>query len=112
MKPVELIASGIDWNKTAAIAYLDISKALDRVCHEGLIYKMNQLGLPVGLVKIIHSFLEERTFKVRLENYESSMKTITVGVPHGSVMSPVLYIIFALDIALGAQSRIGCPSGR
>lgn len=116
----EIIASGMDWKHTTAIAYLDISKAFDRVWHQGLIHKMKQIGLPTGLVKIVHSILENRKFKVRQDGHESSTKTIQAGVPQGSVLGPILYNIYTHDIpedgttfkalyaddtALGTQSR-------
>lgn len=85
LRLIELIASGMHCKKTTAITYLDIYKTFD-ICimlwHQGL----TQIGLVIGpVIKIIHSFLGERQFKVRLETTyvrpEQSDKQATLKGP-------------------------------
>jgi Reverse transcriptase (RNA-dependent DNA polymerase)/Endonuclease-reverse transcriptase len=90
--------------KTTAV-FLDIEKAFDRVWHNGLLHKLYHLGTSINLLKIIKSFLQHRTFKVRNDNILSSPRPILAGVPQGSCLSPLLYSAYTNDIPVlpGAQ---------
>lgn len=77
---------------------LDMEKCFDRVWHNGLIYKLIMTNTPHYIIKIIHSFLQNRTFQVSVNNHLSNTHSISFGVPQGSVLSPTLYNIFIHDI--------------
>lgn len=82
---------------TGAI-FLDISKAFDRVWHEGLIIKMIRIGLSNQLVKIILEYLSNRSFIVAINDHNSQPNAIEAGVPQGSPIAPTLYNIYTHDI--------------
>jgi exonuclease III len=77
---------------------LDVEKAFDKTWQEGVIFKMKQLEFPAQICKIVASYLENRTFKVKVEDKMSESRTIRAGVPQGSVLGPTLYNIFTSDI--------------
>ena len=82
--------------------FLDISKAFDRVWHEGLIYKIKCVGVKGDLLDFIESFLFERQQRVVLNGQESERLTIKVDVPQGSMLGPLflLYILTTHQIIL------------
>lgn len=84
-------------NQSTSAIFLDVSKAFDRVWHNGLIYKMAHLQFPGNLTKLVQSFLENRTCIARVENSLSNPVTLEAGVPQGSVLSPILYNIYTCD---------------
>lgn len=84
----------------------DIEKAFDKVWHEGIIFKLNGFNFPKYLTSIISSFLSDRSFRVRVGNDLSDPLPIKFGVPHGAVLSPVLYNIFTADIPVPPNCRL------
>ena len=79
--------------------FLDISKAFDRVFHKGLIHKLKQVGISGNLLQVIKSYISNRQQRVLLEGEISDLETLLAGVPQGSVLGPLLFLIFINDIA-------------
>ncbi|GFU13291.1 probable RNA-directed DNA polymerase from transposon X-element [Trichonephila clavipes] len=77
--------------------FLDVRRAFDKMWHDGLTYKLIKLQFPDYLIKIIHNFLHNRTFRVRVNNSYSNTGSCLSGVPQGSVLSPYLYNIYTHD---------------
>lgn len=93
--------------KTAAIL-LDMEKAFDKVWHPGLIFKLANLNVPIPLIKIIKSFISRRKFYIKLAESSSTLKDIEAGVPQGSCLSPLLYIVYIDDLPTtsGAETSL------
>jgi len=72
-----------------------MEKAFDSVWHAGLIYKLFAIfNLPLYIVSLIHSYIQNRTFQVRIEERYSLPKHLCAGVPQGTVLSPQLYTLY------------------
>lgn len=98
LRLVEFIQEGFQRKEHCSAVFLDVSKAFDRVWHDGLVYKLSQIHIPKYLTLIISSFLTNRSFVICHNNHSSSSHPIHAGVPQGSVLSPLLYNIYTYDI--------------
>ena len=86
--------------------YLDFAKAFDKVDHNILLHKVKALGIQGKLGTWIHSFLSNRTHHVRLPGGRSTCSEVLSGVPQGTVLGPVLFLILMSDITEGINCNI------
>ena len=85
---------------------LAISKAFDRVWHKGLLAKLPIFGLHHTLITWISGFLSDRSIAIRVDGYLSNPHSINSGVPQGSVILPVLFILFINELLSSTSSSI------
>ena len=88
------------------VIYLDYFKAFDSVPHLRLISKLQAYGIRGNLLKWIENFLIGRQQKVILNGSSSKWNYVTSGVPQGSVLGPLLFILYVIDITDGLQSTL------
>ena len=86
--------------------FLDMSKAFDRVWHEGLIYKLKTIGVSNNLLTLFQSFLDNRYQRVLLNGQNSHWEMIKAGVPQGSILSPLLFLIYINDLPNNLISNV------
>lgn len=90
----ESITKKFNISRATGTIFLDVAKALGRVWHNGLINKMKKINIPHDMMKLIQSFLAQRTFHIYIN---STLKNAQVGVPQESILRPILYNIYSSD---------------
>ena len=84
--------------------FLDISKAFDRVWHDGLIYKIKSFGISDTPLKLIENFLSNRYQRVVLNGQSSSWAEVLAGVHQGSALGPFFLLMYINDLRCGLSS--------
>ena len=86
--------------------YLDISKAFDRVWHDGLIYKLKRCGVSGQLLSPIKSFLRDRKQRTVLNGQCSNWGDILAGVPQGSILGPLFFLVYINDLTADLKCNV------
>lgn len=94
---LKLLYKNLDQHKKCVGVFLDLSKAFDLVNHEILIKKLECYGVRGNTLDWFKSYLNNRKHYVYANNYKSEVLESTVGVPQGSILGPLLYIIYVND---------------
>lgn len=95
---VSVIRSEFSKKHSTGLVLLDLQAAFDSVWHNGLIFKMIKYGFDEHIIKLVHSFLSDRLFAVKIGSSRSRWCSVPAGVPQGAVISPTLFNIYMSDI--------------
>ena len=87
-------------------ALLDISSAFDKVWHKGLLSKLSHIGIDGNLFALFHSYLSQRKQCVIVDGEKSTFLEVKAGVPQGSRLGPLLFIIYINDITNDIKSEM------
>ena len=96
----------LDCGLEARMVGLDFSAAFDRVNHSALIYKLKLIGIGGPFLNIITDFLTDRTQRVCIDGELSDVSNVISGVPQGSVLGPLLFIIYTSDMWSGLENKL------
>ena len=94
------VINEISRNKFVAVLLLDLSAAFDAIDHNLLLKKLKSLyGIKGHALRWFESYLSGRTFSVKIRKTESSIEIVIYGVPQGSILGPILFILYTKELA-------------
>ena len=95
---IDTLTRIVDSGKVADILYLDFAKAFDKVPHARLVAKLRACGIDGKVLRWIQEWLSDRKQRVVLNGKASKWTSVLSGVPQGSVLGPILFIVYINDI--------------
>ena len=100
------ILNGFDEGLLTGLILIDLQKASDTIDHEILLQKLKAIKFSESTIKCFKSYLSERIFLVNIENKHSEFGDTSCGVPQGSILGPLLFLIYVHDMPQAVTSTL------
>ena len=100
------LQSALDKGSESRVISLDFSSAFDLVNHRALLYKLKLAGVGGSIFNVLSEFLSNRKQRVSVDGKFSSFKPVISGVPQGSVLGPLLFILYTADMWNDLENKI------
>ena len=100
------IYNNLNNGKDTAMIFLDASKAFDRIWHKGLLWKLKKIGVCDNLCEWFNSYLKDRKIRTVVHGKSSDWYKISAGVPQGSILGQLLFLIYVNDIVEDIKCEI------
>lgn len=92
-----IIEKALEEKQVCSAVFLDVAQAFDKVWHGGLLHKLYKM-LPQKFAALLESYVTDRLFRIKQDEEFSDLREIKAGVPQGSVLGPILYLLYTCDI--------------
>jgi hypothetical protein len=103
---IHTIHQALEDKQYCTSVFSDVSQAFDKVWHVELIFKIKQV-FPIQYFRLLKSYLSDREFRTRVNQEVSSQYTIQSGVPQGSVLGSILYVLYTTDLPTSVHTTTG-----
>ena len=100
---LDKITEALDRNDYAISLFIDLSKAFDTISHSILLKKLQHYGIRGLVYEFLKSYLSNRSQLVDIDGVYSNLLNITCGVPQGSILGPMLFMIYINDLHLCSE---------
>ena len=92
------LQSALDSGQKARIVQINFSAAIDRVNHQGILYKLFSVGIGGSMLSTLTLFLSNRSKDVMVDGCRSKLVNVVSEVPHGSVLCPLLFLLYTSEL--------------
>ena len=103
---IEEIQSAMDCRHQVDVIFLDFQKAFDTVLHQRLLKKLNHYGIRGNIYDWLDVWLTQRKQRVIVSGYRSNFVSVKSGVPQGTVLGPLMFLIYINEIRSGVSSNL------
>ena len=106
LETFDFILDLLDEGAPVDLILFDFKKAFDTVPHKRLVLKLRNMGISGKLLNVLENFWSDRSFRVGVDGKMSTIRKILSGIPQGSVLGPILFLIYINDLPDRIKSRI------
>ena len=103
---VDQLLFNLDNDKVTGLVFIDYKKAFDLIDHKLLLSKLRALGVGESSLLLFRDYLSGRRQFVNIDGYHSTQRALTLGVPQGSILGPILCLVFINDLPAALQHSV------